>query len=501
MKHPNPKPNSKPSPAVASGANSHSRSNHRRATTAAIELQQQRPHVGKGRSHGRGGSAGQRHGRRPPARHRAIHDNAGSGGAIRSTGKPRHNEPTYYEDSSSGVDSIVSRGKQVMDLRANKFVPEQLETSSLVSMDSSSTSSSIDSVWSSSSAPVSMGMGYALSESKFGKLFRSADVALPKMTGGGRTQSSKKAGLLRQVLQGSRSQAVDNDEAMSPSPQPLLKESSSGSLFSSDGFTSESLSDSNVSTSASDSSFASDSSVASLTSSASGTSSKLTSLSVLLNGIGSSRGGSSTIVENDTDSKLCFDTMGKMFSKRRGCARMMVAVVGALVLATLVYLGAESNSKSAMDEMPKGSAMFGDIQGSQLRQPYQSLPQERSAMKLMIPNVVPQVQGNGNIIHHDKDGISSLELETTPTASDVVIPSNIPLISPQDFGRKKKAEFLDPLPNYKEKNFRRNKKAGLRNTPPKYKKQQKTNGNKLSLKELRDRNRKAHEDWGENSRN
>jgi len=379
-----------------------------------------------------------------------------------------------------------------MDLRANKFVPEQLETSSLVSMDSSSTSSSIDSVWSSSSAPVSMGMGYALSESKFGKLFRSADVALPKMTGGGRTQSSKKAGLLRQVLQGSRSQAVDNDEVMSPSPQPLLKESSSGSLFSSDGFTSESTSDSNVSTSASDSSFASDSSVASLTSSASGTSSKLTSLSVLLNGIGSSRGGSSTIVENDTDSKLCFDTMGKMFSKRRGCARMMVAVVGALVLATLVYLGAESNSRLVMDEMPKGSAMFGDIQGSQLRQPYQSLPQERNAVEVMIPKVVPEGQGNFGI-PHEKDDISSLE-------PDVVNPSILP-ISEQDTGRNKKLELLDILPNYKEKKIRRIKKARLHDTPPNYKEQEKINGSKLTLKELRERNRKEHEDWGGNGRN
>jgi len=489
MNHPKPKPNSKTSP--------------------AIKVQHQRR---------RGGSiAGQRHGRRPPERRRASLDNAGSGGAIRSTGKSRHNEPTWYEDSSSGVDSIISstKTKKMMDLVANKFVPEQLETSSLVNMDSSSTSSSIGSVWSSSSAPVSMGMGFALSEAKFGKLFRSADVTLPMMAGGGnRNHSSRKVGLLRQVLQGSRSQAVDNDdEVMSPSKPLLLQESSSGSLLSSDGFTSESFlssdgftsdttSDSNVSTSASDGS-----SVASLTSIASGTSSQLTSLSVLLHGIGSSRCGSITITENDNDCKLCFDTMGKLFSTRRGCARMMVAVVGALALAMLVYLGMENNSRSMTDEMPEGSSLFGSVpvpgqegtQGSQLRQPYQSLPQERNAMEvMMIPKVIPEDLGNLGI-PHDKDDISSLELETTPTAPEVVIPS-IPLISQQKYGMNKKAELLDTLSTYKEKKqTRRNKKARLHDTPPKYKEQKKTNGNQPTLKELRERNRKEHEDWGENS--
>lgn len=501
MNHPKPKPNSKPPPAVASGANSHSRSNHRRATITTIELQQQMPLVRKGKNLGREGSiAGQRHGQRPPARRRASQGNAGSGGVIRSTGKSRHNEPTWDEDSISGVDSIIgSRGKKAMDLGANKFVPEQLETSSLVSMDSSSSSSSIDSVWSSSSAPVSMGMGFALSEAKFGKLFRSADVALPPMMAGGgnRNHSSRKVGLLRQVLQGSRSQAADvDDEVMSPSSQPLLQGSSSGSLLSSDGFTSESTSDSNLSTSASDRSLASDSSTAS------GSSSKLTSLSVLLHGIGSSRGGSSIIIHDDNDCKLCFDTMGKIFSTRRGCARMMVAVVGALALATLVYLGAENNSRLVLDEMPEGSSLFATVplpvqevtQGSQLRQQYQSLPQERNAVEVMLPKVVPEDQGNV-ASPHEKDDISSLE-------QDVVNPS-VPLISPHEFGRNKQAELLNTLPNYKEnRQIRRNKKARLRDTPPKYKEQQqKTNGNKLALKELRERNRKEHEDWGENGRN
>jgi len=489
MNHPKPKTNPKPPPAV-SGASRHSRS--RRATISSIELQYQRPLVRKGKNLGREGSiAGQRHGRRPPARRRASLDNAGSGGVICSTGKSRHNEPTWYGHSSSRVDSNISstKTKKMMDLGANKFVPEQLESSSHVSMDSSSTSSSTGSGWSSSSAPVSMGMGLALSEAKFGKLFRSADVTLPMMAGGGnRNHSSRKVGLLRQVLRGSRSQAFDDhDEVTTLSSQPPLQESSSDSLLSSDGFTRESTINSNVSTSASDGS-----SVASPTSIVSDTSSKLTSCS-------------STITEYDNDCKLCFDTMGKLFSTRRGCARMMVAVVGALVV--LGYLGTENNSRSMMDKMPEGSSLFGSIpvpgqegtQGSQLRQPYQSLPQERNAMEvMMIPKVITEDQGNVGI-PHDKDDISSLELETTPTAPNVVIPS-IPLISQQKYGMNKKAELLDTLPTYKEKKqTRRNKKARLHDTPPKYKEQKKTNGNQPTLKELRERNRKEHEDWGENS--
>ena len=139
---------------------------------------------------------------------------------------------------------------------------------------------------------------------------------------------------------------------------------------------------------------------------------------------------------------------------------MIVAVVGAVTLATLVYIVSEDdNCKLMLDVMTDGSVglfekLFGNRHGSgktkgqddttkdtnQLR--YRKLPQGGNGGVLeMIPNVIPEDQANDVFYYKDAiatleastvspDSMSSLELETKQVVVDVSLSEAIQVIPP-----------------------------------------------------------------------
>mmetsp|Transcript_22923 Transcript_22923/g.47867 ORF Transcript_22923/g.47867 Transcript_22923/m.47867 type:complete len:532 (+) Transcript_22923:76-1671(+) len=425
----------------------------RRATTTTIEHRPLGLPLRKGVEHQQ---QQQQTMRRAPTRRRASQDNVdSSSGIVRSfvatrqnSVKFRHNEHEWYEDSScSGVDSIMSSvvgGLEVMDLRPNSAATlEHMRastTSSLASLSSGGGSGN-----SAMSAPAVSMAGYL--EPKFSRFFRVESNSKSKSKGS-RPYKKKNSWLPKQWKEDSSlsSQAASEEEGeganigsseASPSAavMSLLRSSFSigtkhtkvvaphrpkmrrGSFDSDNNFSSEE-SDSNVSSGGSRVSVSDTSSH--LWDQMEMSHNTMMSLSAMMD-------EDASVKKNLRRGRQCSNR--GIFS-RRGCVRIMVTVMGAMTLATLLYVVLEEgNSKLMFNAIADGSVdlfekLFGNRHGSinvagqtvttndtnQLRS--RKLPKVGiDGVLETIPDAIPEDQANE--VFYYKDDIATLESVTS----------------------------------------------------------------------------------------